>query len=425
MVTTPFGIRGMLTPEPLPAIVSELEEFATRIQRFAETEEYNDLLDRTSRDARLWCEMHRSWSAVGEAFAAAIGEVVPRRRTEESKEDRVGVLIPMLNAEPFIEECLESVLDQTHQNLEVLVVDDGCSDRSPDIVRAIGARDSRVRLLQHPHRENHGISRSIELALRHSRSRYVAFLDADDAFEREKIQKQISAMRAHPSAILCHTLVKVVADEETELSRSIQVHFDDEPSAPLYWLLKEPRQLGMCHVLKSSVLIKSPVLRKLHFGGRQVYQSEDWLILAMLATEGPFLFLPERLTRYRIHPQSYTSRVLTDPIKNLYARLEMFLRLLPHSKAAEITSIIEHHMDGVLWSLESEYERDAPMRTEPPPLKYKQASQARIEALVAQADSLERELQAIQQSRSWRVTAPIRLTIDQLKRFKRAIRLKR
>ena len=90
-----------------------------------------------------------------------------------------------------------------------------------------------------------------------------------------------------------------------------------------------------------------------------------------------------------------------------------------------MTSIIEHHMDGILWYLESEYERDAPMRTEPPPLKYKQASQARIEALVAQADSLERELQAIQQSRSWRVTAPIRLTIDQLKRFKRAIRLKR
>jgi glycosyltransferase involved in cell wall biosynthesis len=419
IVTTPFGLRGTGAAEAFPAIVCEIGDFADTIRRLADPES-EELLDQRSRSARAWCEKHRSWEAIGEKLAAQISEVAgPLAAATPSKRERISVLIPMLNAKSFIEECVQSALTQTYPNIEVLVVDDGCSDGSPAIVRSIAQRDGRVRLLQHPHRENHGVSRSIELALRHSRGEYVALLDADDAFEPDKLSKQIALMREHPEAVLCHTLATVLAEPETELSRAAYAHFDDRPSAPLYWLLKEPRELGMCHVLNSSAMIKAAVLRQLPFGGRQVYQSEDWLIIAMLALHGPFLFLPERLTKYRVHSGSYTASVLANPISDLYSRLEMFLKLLPHAETRHMTQMIEYHMQGVLWSLEREYAQDAPARASPRPLREQEALTEQSKGLIAEVLKLQGHLQELQASQSWRLTRPLRQVMTQWVELKR------
>jgi glycosyltransferase involved in cell wall biosynthesis/predicted SAM-dependent methyltransferase len=395
IITTSFGSRGW---SDVPVIVCELDKFVDCIRHLASSAGDQSALE-MARSARLAVGKDRAWSTIGDAVATSI-EVFTHSQAALSagRRDKVGVLISVLNAERYIEECLLSVLAQTHQSFEVFVVDDGCQDKSAEIIRAVAARDERVHLLRHPRGENRGLSRSLELALRHSRAEYVALLDADDAFDPEKLALQIAALRAHPEAVLCHSRATVVTEEETELSKSVQTHFDVEPTASVYRLLEEPGALSVCHILKSSTLIRRSAIQNVRFAGRQLYQSDDWLLMVLLASRGPFVFLNERLVKYRVHPASYTSRVLTDPVKDLYGRLEMFLKLLSQTKTSEMKFAVKPHMDGVLWLLERVYAEDAPA----------QVTSAASPPGDLEPEALKARLDAILQSRSWHITAPLR-----------------
>ncbi|MBW3584474.1 MAG: glycosyltransferase family 2 protein [Cyanobacteria bacterium 0813] len=103
----------------------------------------------------------------------------------------VSVIIPAYNAEPFIEETLTSVLAQTYPAIEVLVVDDGSQDRTPEIVEKIGKKDSRVQLLK---QQNAGVAAARNLGIQKSRGEYIAPIDADDIWYPENIEKQVECM---------------------------------------------------------------------------------------------------------------------------------------------------------------------------------------------------------------------------------------
>jgi glycosyltransferase involved in cell wall biosynthesis len=89
----------------------------------------------------------------------------------------VSVIIPAYNAENFIAKTLESVLSQTYQNIEVLVVDDGSTDTTAEIVKSFVQKDSRVSLLQ---QSNAGVAAARNLAIEKSKGEYIAPIDADD-----------------------------------------------------------------------------------------------------------------------------------------------------------------------------------------------------------------------------------------------------
>lgn len=103
----------------------------------------------------------------------------------------VSVIIPAHNAEKYVRETLHSVLHQTYEHLEVLVVDDGSQDRTAEIVREVAAEDERVQFLQ---QQNSGVAAARNLAIEHARGSLIAPLDADDLWYPEKIEKQVRRM---------------------------------------------------------------------------------------------------------------------------------------------------------------------------------------------------------------------------------------
>jgi teichuronic acid biosynthesis glycosyltransferase TuaG len=105
----------------------------------------------------------------------------------------VSVIIPMYNAARYIEETIHSALAQTHDNLEVLAVDDCSSDGTRDVVAAMAAADPRVRLLLH--QQNAGPAAGRNTALTAARGRYIAFLDADDLWLPGKLEAQVKLLR--------------------------------------------------------------------------------------------------------------------------------------------------------------------------------------------------------------------------------------
>ena len=111
----------------------------------------------------------------------------------------VTAIIVVRDGEPYLAEAIESVLSQTLDDWELLVVDDGSTDRTPDIVRSYAERTrSRIRLLAHPDGANLGIAASRNRGIASARGRYIAFLDADDVWLPEKLAEQVAILDSDP-----------------------------------------------------------------------------------------------------------------------------------------------------------------------------------------------------------------------------------
>lgn len=114
---------------------------------------------------------------------------------------RVSVVTPFLNAVRFIEEAIESVLAQTYDRWELLLVDDGSTDGSTEIaLRYAKAHGDRIRYFSHPDRATRGASAARNTGIRHANGEYLAFLDADDVYLPRKLEEQIPLLDGHPAA---------------------------------------------------------------------------------------------------------------------------------------------------------------------------------------------------------------------------------
>jgi glycosyltransferase involved in cell wall biosynthesis len=113
----------------------------------------------------------------------------------------VSISIPFYNAERFISETIESVLAQTNAQWELLLVDDGSTDRSSEIAHDFVLRwPEKIRYREHPGHRNRGVNASRNLGAKCSQGEYLAFLDSDDIWLPDKLERQVASMDAHPEA---------------------------------------------------------------------------------------------------------------------------------------------------------------------------------------------------------------------------------
>ncbi|WP_259681110.1 glycosyltransferase family 2 protein [Limosilactobacillus fermentum] len=91
--------------------------------------------------------------------------------------EKVSIIIPAYNAEKYLEQCLDSVCEQTYKNIEILIVNDGSTDSTGKIIEKYASKDSRIQFF---HNENHGVSYSRNYAIEHSTGTYIAPVDSDD-----------------------------------------------------------------------------------------------------------------------------------------------------------------------------------------------------------------------------------------------------
>jgi glycosyltransferase involved in cell wall biosynthesis len=118
---------------------------------------------------------------------------------------RVSIITPFLNAGRFIEESIQSVLAQTYDNWELLLVDDGSTDGSTGIaLQYAAAHPDRIRYISHDDRQNRGASASRNLGARHAEGEYLAFLDADDVYLPRKLEVQVPILDAHPEVAMLY-----------------------------------------------------------------------------------------------------------------------------------------------------------------------------------------------------------------------------
>ncbi len=116
----------------------------------------------------------------------------------DTQNQSVDVLLPVYNGAATIEESVASLLDQTHRNLRILVIDDGSTDETPDILARLAARDSRVVPIRKP---NGGIVEALNFGLEQTSAEFVARQDADDISFPDRIERQLAEMARNPDVV--------------------------------------------------------------------------------------------------------------------------------------------------------------------------------------------------------------------------------
>jgi glycosyltransferase involved in cell wall biosynthesis len=198
----------------------------------------------------------------------------------------VTVIIPVYNGERFIRRSLDSVLKQSHPVDQIIVIDDGSKDSTCEIVAQ--EYSGRVTLIQ---QQNGGPARARNAGLRAATGEFIAFLDADDYWEPEKIATQLRVLAEHPEAIGNYTGLRVVGDAGEHL-------IDLKPVE--HTTLRKVLRWCNPGIPPSSVLLRRSALEKLESGFDERHRgSEDWNLWFRLIVQGPFCICPEPLTDYQ------------------------------------------------------------------------------------------------------------------------------
>lgn len=264
----------------------------------------------------------------------------------------VTVIIPCFNAEKYIHTTIESVLKQTYKNIEIIVIDDGSSDKTLDILKQYSI-DGLLTLLTHPNNENKGVGFTRRLGINAARGEYLAFLDADDYFEPAKIEAQIELLDKNKDVVLCHTAINLIKDVETNHDFEGWFNYTDKIST--YNLQDTDIYLKSNNISNSSVVIRADVIKQINFESKQLFQFEDWVTWTLASEYGQFIFTPQRLTNYRYHDASATSYTLNNRFKLLYSYLEYYLTLLSKTQNVITKEQCIDYVTGILNELYHEY----------------------------------------------------------------------
>ena len=213
----------------------------------------------------------------------------------------VSVIIPAYNAAQFIQRTIASVLDQSHPELEVIVVDDGSVDDTPAIVEAIARNDSRVRL----HRQaNSGVSAARNAGIALARGDFIAPIDADDIWHTTKLEKQLAVFsKSSPNVGLVYCWFAVI-DENDDIIFPRQIYHT--PTGNVYPQLIVANIVGNA----SAPLIRRSVLfADIRYDDTFLVGCEDLDFYLSVAERFEFELVPEFLVGYRRRPDSMSMNV--------------------------------------------------------------------------------------------------------------------
>jgi glycosyltransferase involved in cell wall biosynthesis len=234
--------------------------------------------------------------------------------TGAASQPLVSVIVIFLNAAEFIQEAIESVFTQGYQHWELLLVDDGSTDASRSIALDYAAQyPAQVRLLEHPARQNRGMSASRNLGIANAKGKYIAFLDADDVWLPGKLAQQVALLEAQRRAAMvvgrAQWWYSWTGNTEDQLrdyifAPGIPPNTLTEPPALLSRFLRVP-ETSPC---TCSVLVRRSVVEQVGgFEERFPGLYEDQAFFAKVCLAGPVFVSGECSARYRQHPNSHSA----------------------------------------------------------------------------------------------------------------------
>lgn len=207
----------------------------------------------------------------------------------------VSVIIPTYNRAYILSNAIDSVLAQTYPHFELLIVDDGSTDNTEELVR--GYSDERIKWLPLP--ENGGVARARNFGVLHSSHDLIAFNDSDDRWHEDKLEKQVAAMESHPGVAFSYHCIRYKIDERSSFIIPDKKVPLSKKSGKIFEQLLWDNLVGM-----PTLMVKKEAWNEVGGLDDSLKALEDYDLALRLARDYEALFLDEILLESTMSPGS-------------------------------------------------------------------------------------------------------------------------
>ncbi len=208
---------------------------------------------------------------------------------------KVSVIIPTYNRLPMLKEAVQSVLAQDYEDFELMVVDDGSTDGTSEVMKQYGGR---VKVIQH--QENRGVSAARNRGILQAKGKYIAFLDSDDLWVKGKLKIQVAFLDENPHYSLCYT-------DEIWIRRGKRVNPMKKHSKYSGWIFE--KCLPLCIISPSSVMMRKTLFSTVGLFDEALPVCEDYDFWLRLSIRFPIFFINKKLIIKRGgHPDQLSNR---------------------------------------------------------------------------------------------------------------------
>lgn len=197
---------------------------------------------------------------------------------------KVSVIIPTYNRKEITQTAINSILKQSYNNFEIIIIDDGSSDGSFQILKEQYEQEEKIILLKQSHS---GVSKARNLGLKHASGEWLAFLDSDDFFHADKLEKQIELIKQNPQYKICHC-------EEIWIKDGVRInpHKKHQKIGGDVF----PRSVELCSISISTALVHKSLFEELGNFDESMLACEDYDLWLRFTAKNETLFHPEHLT---------------------------------------------------------------------------------------------------------------------------------
>ncbi len=256
--------------------------------------------------------------------------------------DKISVIVPVYNVENYIDKCVESIVNQTYTNLEIILVDDGATDSSGKKCDEWAKKDARIAVI---HKENGGLSDARNAGLNVATGEYIGFVDSDDWIDKEMYQSLYNVLKENGAKIsVCQFIETTNEDEIVEKNEECRVFKGRELLQHMFEGKKDP------YVTYSvwKFLYKSEVIGELKFPKGRLYEDVLFTTRAMWSEEKIPVCL-RQMYYYRVRPESITKkRLLKKNVEDVFAYCD---ELLKFYKLNATDAEIAYLREAILWTI--------------------------------------------------------------------------
>ncbi len=212
------------------------------------------------------------------------------------------VIMPVYNGETHLKEAINSILSQTFDRFEFIIINDGSTDKSEEIIQSY----SDPRIIYIKNEGNKGIVATLNIGLDRSKGKYIARMDADDISLPHRLKMQLSFMLGHPQCKLCGTRAIAIDENGKILHKIKRPVLNDEIKV---------RHLFKNSFIHPSVMLDAEVAKRLKYSSSYEY-AEDYYLFSQIILDHQVANLKDYLIHYRIHPENITSKKRSEMNKS-------------------------------------------------------------------------------------------------------------
>ena len=225
----------------------------------------------------------------------------------------ISIIVPVYQAEKYLEKCIESVKRQTFQDWELLLIDDGCTDRSPRICDQYAAKDDRIRVFHK--KKNAGVSEARNWGLREAKGDCIAFLDSDDGFEPKALETLWSLREQTEADTVGCAHLNLLPDGSTTIEPLLPAGVYDREGIRqgiVYPLLGDRLRLPVFNGFIWRYLFSARILRNAHITFEGAYLEDELFLMEYFCSAHKLAVTEEPLYRYFFNPNSATHKYMKD-----------------------------------------------------------------------------------------------------------------